>query len=81
MDGIEELRLQQMALIAKQHISLWKECGMLGSNIEGEVHLTKEGFKKLFPKWEIEERADEYAYLLAEAYGVKFFCLVKKEEI
>ncbi len=74
---MEELRLQEMALMSRQQTRLFDEYGMLGINVEGEVHLKKEGFKKLFPTWK-EEDHGEYIHCIAEAYGVKFFALERK---
>ena len=78
-NGIEELKLQEMALMSKQQKGLWEGYKMLGINLDGEVHLMEEGFKRLFPKWETTEYGDGYTRLYANAYGVTFFCLIRKE--
>ena len=81
LKGIEELKLQEMALVSKMTVRLHTECGLIRADcMDTEVHVNNEAFKELFPEWDVEEREDEFNYLVANAYGVKFYALERKDK-
>lgn len=73
---------EKLASYAKEYAKLYKECDGLCGIRSNEVHILREGFEKMFPKYEIRDlNDDEYPTEEFAFYdGVKFFCLVEREK-
>lgn len=72
----------KLAAYAKDYAKLYDECTGLCGIDENRVHLTRVTFEEMFPEHESKDREDdEYPTEEFTVYnGVKFFCLVKRQE-
>lgn len=72
----------KLAAYAKDYAKLCDECTGLCGIDENSVHLTRVTFEEMFPEHESKDREDdEYPTEEFTVYnGVKFFCLVKRQE-
>lgn len=72
----------KLAAYAKDYAKLCDECTGLCGIDENRVHLTRVTFEEMFPEHESKDREDdEYPTEEFTVYnGVKFFCLVKRQE-
>ena len=72
---------EKLAALAKEYAKLYKDTGLCGIGING-VHLLREDFEKMFPKYETRyENDDTYQPEEFVVYdGVEFFCLVERKK-